>query len=218
MNIPEDMDILPAYDDYIFKSLMSRPEAKLALMDLISAAIGRKVTSVEIRGNELPVTDVEEKNERLDLNCVIDGSDQVDVEMQASSRQEIGANHTNFINKMVYYLTDLHSSQSSKGLKYSELVRTYQIVFSMHTVFPKYQDYMSLINMRRLDGELITDQINMVIIELSKLGSVLKKPAAEITPLEMWSVCFLSSKNPQKKRQNSLFSSRENPNYQRTYS
>jgi len=70
----------------------------------------------------------------------------------------------------------------------------------MHTVFPRYQDYVSLINMRRLDGELITDQINMVIIEFSKLGSVLKKPAAEMTSLEMWSVFLRHASSPEQRQ------------------
>jgi len=79
--ISMDEEILPPSDDYIFKAVMTHPNAKAALMDLISAVIGRTVTDVHIRNNELPVTDTDEKNERLDLNCTIDSGDQINVEM-----------------------------------------------------------------------------------------------------------------------------------------
>jgi predicted transposase/invertase (TIGR01784 family) len=44
--------------------------------------------------------------------------------------------------------------------------------------------------MRRPNGEQVSDQINMVIIEMSKLGSILKKPVEELTSLEMWTLFF----------------------------
>ena len=67
-----------------------------------------------VRNNELPVSDNDEKGERLDVNCTIDGGDQADVEMHGSSIVEIDDEHTNFLNKYIYYLTDLHSSQKSR--------------------------------------------------------------------------------------------------------
>jgi len=43
--LPMDEDILPPSDDYVFKAVMTHPDAKPALMDLISAVIGRKVSA-----------------------------------------------------------------------------------------------------------------------------------------------------------------------------
>ena len=53
-----------------------------------------------------------------------------------------------------------------------------------------------IINLRRDDGELITDQINMVVIELRKLRKILKKPVNEMTSLDMWSVFFRYADDP----------------------
>ena len=197
--IPMDTDILPPFDDYIFKALLTHPDAKPALMDLISAVTGREILDVEIRNNELPVTDADEKNERLDVNCVVDGGDQIDVEMQGTRLEELAGGRKNFINKYIYYITDLHSSQKSKGVKYHDLARTYQVTFVMYTVFPEHESYISHGAIRRPDGEMISDQLNMVIIELSKLGDVLKKPVCEMTPLEMWSVFLGYASDPEKR-------------------
>jgi hypothetical protein len=54
IKLPINDEILPPSEDYVFKAVMTHPDAKAALMDLISAVIGRTVTNVNIRNNELP--------------------------------------------------------------------------------------------------------------------------------------------------------------------
>jgi len=189
--LPPDVEILSPVDDHIFKTLLTHPDMKPALMDIISASIDRSVIDVAVRNNELPVTDDNEKGERLDVNCAIQDGDQVDVEMHGSYLDEPGDGPPNFFNKYVYYLTDLHSSQKSKGVKYSDLVRTYQITFCNYTVFPKTANrYITRGSLRTPDGEEISDQINFIVIELSKLEDILKKHPSQLTPLEAWSVFF----------------------------
>jgi len=188
--LPPDVDILSPVDDHIFKTLMTHPEAKPSLMSVISASIDRPVIDVAVRNNELPVLDNDEKIERLDVNCTIDGGDQVDVEMHGSHIEEVDNAHTNFFNKYIYYLTDLHSSQKSKGVKYYDFVRTYQVTFCSYTVYPQWQDFITRASLRRPNGEEISSQINFVLVELSKLDGILSKPVDKLTPLEMWSVFF----------------------------
>ena len=84
-------------------------------------------------------------------------------------------------------MSDLHSSQKSKGLKYHELARTYQVTFCTYTVFPEREGYITASSMRTAEGEQISDRLNMVVIELNKMGEVLKKPVAEMSSLDMWS-------------------------------
>jgi predicted transposase/invertase (TIGR01784 family) len=198
--LPMNDELLPPSDDHVFKTLLTHPDAKPALIDLLSAVIGRDVKDAQIRNNELPATDIEEKQERLDVNCVVDDGSQVDVEMHGSHIQEIGGRHDSFLNKSIYYLTDLHSSQKSKGLKYMDLARTYQVTFCTYTVFPRRKDYVTVSGLRTPDGELISDQINMVVVELSKLGDVLKKPVSEMTSLEMWSVFLGYASEPEHRK------------------
>ena len=190
MILPPEMDILSPIDDHIFKTLLTHPDAKPVLISVLSATMDRNVTDAIVRNNELPISDDNEKSERLDVNCTIDGGDQADVEMHGSHIQELDDKHTNFINKYIYYLTDLHSSQKSKGVKYNELARTYQITFCNYTIYPHRADYITRASMRTPDGEQLTDQINFILVELSKLDELLKKPVDKLTPLEMWSIFF----------------------------
>lgn len=184
------MDILSPVDDHIFKTLLTHPEAKPILIDVLSSSMNRNVTDAVVRNNELPITDENEKGERLDVNCIIDNKDQADVEMHGTHIEEIDGGHTNFINKYMYYLTDLHSSQPSKGKKYYELARTYQITFCNYTIYPHRANYITRASMRTEEGTQVTDQINFILIELSKLDKILKKPVNKLTPLEMWSIFF----------------------------
>lgn len=188
--LPPDMDILSPVDDHIFKTLLTHPDAKPVLIDVLSSSMNRNVTDAAVRNNELPISDDNEKGERLDVNCIIDNKDQADVEMHGSHIEEVDNEHTNFINKYIYYLTDLHSSQPSKGKKYRELARTYQITFCNYTIYPNQKDYITRASMRTENGIQITDQINLILVELSKLDEILKKPVDKLTPLEMWSIFF----------------------------
>jgi predicted transposase/invertase (TIGR01784 family) len=187
--LPLDIEILPPCDDRVFKLILTAPEAKPALMNLVPAVIRRPVNDVFVRNNELPLGDTGEKAQRLDLNCVTDDGSQIDIEMQASRIEEKEGDHKNLIGKSIYYLCDLHSSQTSKGKSYDELARSYQITFCGYTVFPSRTGFISPCSMRHdMDNELISDAIHMVFVELSKLNDLLKKPVEQMTDLEMWAV------------------------------
>ena len=180
----------PPSNDRIFKLLLTHPDAEKVLIDVVSTVINRKVVAVQIRNIELPLMDINEKDERLDVNCTIDTGDQVDVEMHSCPQEEIGKEFINFVNKYIYYLTDLHSSQKSKGKKYYELVRTYQVTFCMKTVLPDWPNFVNKFSLRNANGRLLSDQLNMIIIELDKLDALLKKPVDKMTSFEKWSLFF----------------------------
>ena len=197
--LPMDEDILPPSDDYIFKALLTGPKSKPALMGLISAVIGRKVSDIVIRNNELPKKHTEEKGERLDVNCTIDDGSQVNVEMQGSAIAGPEGGRLNLVNKSVYYLADMHSTQSAIGVDYADMVRSYQITFSAHNIF-NWPEFCTEASLRGSNGKEISDQINLVIIELGKLGGVLKKPVEQMTMLERWSA-FLGYANDPEQRE-----------------
>jgi predicted transposase/invertase (TIGR01784 family) len=191
--LPMDADILPPSDDRVFKLILTHPEAKQALMNLISSVIGRTVVDVILLPNELAPGDTEEKAERLDVNCKIDDGSQVNLEMQASRIvEDLDGQYRNIKGKSVYYLTDLHSSQPAKGQqRYDRLARSYQITFCSYTIFPNTPEYANSFSLRHdTTGELLTDAISLTFVELSKLEEVVKKPISDMTDLDKWSVFF----------------------------
>ncbi len=197
--LPKDADILPPSDDRVFKLILTAPEAKPVLMDLIAAIIQRPVVNVVVRNNEIPPGDTEEKAERFDVNCQTDDGSQVDLEIQASRIEEdVGGKHQNLKGKSIYYLCDLHSSQPSKGVRrYDRLARTYQVTFCSYTVFPDRDEYLNSFSMRHdQDNELLSDAIHIVYVELSKLQEIMKKSVTDMTDLEKWAIFFRYASEP----------------------
>jgi predicted transposase/invertase (TIGR01784 family) len=211
--LPMETDILPPSDDRIFKLILTSPNAKPALMDLISAIIKRPVVDVVVRNNELPAGDVDKKAERLDVNCKIDDGTQVDLEMQASHiKEDSDGEHKNLKGKSIYYLCDLHASQPSKGVRrYDKLVQTYQVTFCSYTVFPKRKEYVNSFSLRHDEGnELLSDAICVVYVELSKLNEILNKPVNDMTDLEKWAVFLEYADIPtQREKVNKIIESKE---------
>ena len=198
--LPMDIEILSAYDDRIFKALLTAPEAKPTLMYFASAIVQRPVANVVVRNNELPISDTEEKAERYDVNCLIDDDDaQADIEMQSSRmEEEAGSSHENLRARSLYNLCDLHSSQSSKGKSYDKLIRSYQVMFCGYTVFPKRTDFINSFSMRHdIDNGLLHNGVQAMFVELSKLNSILKKRVEDMTDMERISVFLRYADNPE---------------------
>lgn len=211
--LPMDLDILPPSDDRVFKLILTSPDAKPVLMDLISSIIKRPVVGVEVRNNEIPPNDTEEKAQRFDVNCRIDDGSQVDLEMQASRIQEDSdGQHQNLKGKSIYYLCDLHSSQPSKGVRrYDRLAQTYQVTFCSYTVFPDRTDYVNSFSLRHeKDNELLSDAVHVVYVELSKLQEIMRKSVDDMTDLEKWAVFFQYASEPTyRKTVNEVIASKE---------
>lgn len=211
--LPMGADILPPSDDRVFKLILTSPEAKQGLMNLISSIIGRTVVDVALHPNELAPEDTEEKAERFDVNCKIDDGSQINLEMQASHIvEDLDGQYRNLKGKSIYYLTDLHSSQPAKGVRrYDRLSRTYQITFCSYTVFPGQQDYVNSFSMRHdVTGELLCDAIQIVFVELSKLNELLDRPVSEMTDLDKWSLFFqYAPDQKQREKVNEIIESEE---------
>ena len=198
--LPMGADILPPSDDRVFKLILTSPDAKQGLMNLISAVIGRRVVDVVLHVNELPAEDIHEKGERFDVNCKIDDGTQINIEMQSSRMAEdLNGGHANLKGKSLYYLTDLHSSQPAKGeLRYDRMAKTYQITFCSYTIFPNMTGYVNAFSMRHdQTGELLSDALHVTFVELSKLEDIIKKPVNEMTDLDKWSVFFEYASDPE---------------------
>jgi len=196
--LPFGEEILPLAEDFVLKAVLTHPDAKPALIDLISAVIGRNVKDVQLLNNELHSVDADEKKQRLDVNCIIDDGSQVNVEMQGSALGGIDGGRLTLTNKSIYYLTKLHSTQKAKSVPYENFVRTYQITFCANNIF-KHKEYLTYATLRTEKGIQISEQINLIFIELSKLSGVLKKPVDKMTSIEDWSIFLGYSGDPDKR-------------------
>jgi len=193
--IPE---LLPPSEDGVFKTLLTHPDAKLVLRDVVESYLGFPVVKVEVRNVELPITSINEKRERFDVNCTVNDGSQLDVEMQSESMtgDSLRTNNKVVKGRAIYHLCDLHSGQSGRSVRYDKLMRSFQMTFCGYTVFRERTNFVSRFSFRDEFGEELSDAVGIIFVELTKLGEVVKKPVEIMTGEEIWSLFFAYGSDP----------------------
>jgi len=191
-------DLLPPSEDGVFKTLLTHPDAKPILRDVVESFLKFPVINVEVRSVEPPISDINEKRERFDVNCTIDDGSQLDVEMQseAMSGDSNLTNHKVIKNRSIYYLCDLHSGQTGRGLRFDRLLRSMQMTFCGYTIFPGRTEFVSRYSFRDEKGVELSDSVGIIFIELTKLTDIVNKPAETMSGEELWSVFFAYGSEP----------------------
>ncbi|GHU48104.1 hypothetical protein FACS1894120_6470 [Clostridia bacterium] len=200
----ETFTYLPPSDDGIFKTLLTHPDATNALRSVISSFTKLDVQQVAVVNNELHISDIDEKRERFDVNCVVDrsgdgtGGKQIEVEMQAEAMKGDNTDneHKNMTNRIVSYLCDLHAKQKGEGVIYSELMPSIQITICDYTLLPNEDSFINAFSLRNENGHELNKAISLIIVELSKLANVMKKSVSEMTDAEKWAVFFKYADKP----------------------
>jgi predicted transposase/invertase (TIGR01784 family) len=185
-------DILPPSEDGVFKSILTREESEPVLRDVISSVLKMPIAEAAVLSAELPITDMNEKRGIFDVNCKLDGNKQAAVEMQANSMKgdSIETGHPNIRGRSVLELCKLHAKQPSRGSRYADIMKSYQITFCGYTVFPGVDSFINWFSFRNGEGYELSDAVGIIIVELTKLGKIMEKPVEKMTPAEMWAIFF----------------------------
>jgi predicted transposase/invertase (TIGR01784 family) len=194
-------ELLPPSEDGVFKTLLTHPDAKPVLRDVVESYLLLPVVRVDVRNVELPIADINEKRERFDVNGTVDDGSQFEMEMQSEAMpgDSLSIGHKIVKSRAVYHLCDLHSGQSGRNIRYDKLMRSYQMTFCGYTVFPGREGFVRRFSFRDEIGEELTDAVGIIFIELTKLGGVMKKPVETMTGEEFWALFFAYGADPKHK-------------------
>ena len=172
--------------DSIFKAVFTRdtPESTGALSRFVSALIGKDITIVSILANEPPVGNEQERQIRFDISCRAKNGELVNVEMCFTPQLFESI-------RLEYYTCKLFTGQDIKGITkdYKDLKHAYQIailakerLFSDESFFHAFE-YYDKVHRISLNG-----RTHIITLELSKLTSIVEKPADEMSLPELWAV------------------------------
>jgi predicted transposase/invertase (TIGR01784 family) len=191
-------ELLPPSEDGVFKTLLTHPDAKPILRDVVESYLRIPVANVEVRNAELHIADINEKRERFDVNCIADDGTQFEIEMQSESisGDSFGTEHKIVKSRAVYHLCDLHSGQSGRNIRYDKLLRSFQMTFCGYTVFPKHEEFVRRFSFRDESGIELVDSVGIIFVELTKLGKIMAKPIEEMTGEEFWALFFAIGSEP----------------------
>ncbi|MDR0991953.1 MAG: Rpn family recombination-promoting nuclease/putative transposase [Ruminococcus sp.] len=191
ISLPE---ILPAYDDGIFKAIFTRPESEPALIDIIKTFTGIEVATVAIKNSERTVQNAEDKRIRFDILCTTESGEMIDIEMQASAMEgdKSENTHINIRERSVFYEAMLHSSQP-RPKAYTDQCRSIQLMICNYSVFPD-DNIIRRFYFTDEYGGVLSQSMGIIFVELSKLDY--KKPVESMSDLEEWAFYLRYSDNP----------------------
>ena len=174
--------------DNVFKAVFARGtrESRGALSALVSALIGRRVSIIAINANEPAVDSLRDRQIRYDIRCRAGDGELVDVEMGLTPDAFEPV-------RLEFYAGKLFTGQDIRGAgkAYNGLKRAYQIAilgrkrfFGDGAFFHTFEYY------DRGNGVALGGRSRIITLELSKLGRLVEKPAAQMSAPESWAVYF----------------------------
>jgi predicted transposase/invertase (TIGR01784 family) len=187
-------EILPAYDDGIFKAIFTRRESEPALIDIIKTFTGIEVASVSIKNSERTIQNAEDKRVRFDILCTAQSGEMIDIEMQASAMEGDNSEntHVSIRERSVFYEAMLHSAQPRPN-NYSEQCRSIQLMICNYNIFPD-ENIIRRFYFTDEQGNILSKSMGIIFVELPKLDY--KKPVDTMNDLEEWAFYLRYSDNP----------------------
>jgi len=162
----KDVFIAP-HIDVVFKSIFGNEKEKGPLMSLLSCIMELPLESfdvLELLNTELIPENIEQKSSRLDLRIKLKDKTEIDVEIQV-------INQVAYKERVLYYWSKMYSGQLKKSETYDKLKKcviiniVYFELFKMPRMHTKFQ------LLETKEHELLTDQIEIHFLELSKLNA-----------------------------------------------
>ncbi len=201
-------DVLNPLCDPVFKSMFTKntDEARSALKGFLSAIFNRNVTDIQLTTPELPKESYTDKDSKFDLSCLFEGeSEYAEIEMQGRNE-----NHA-YDKRAEYYAAHLLNHNTREGDSWDKVPKVYQISVLNFVYDKDDENGFSWYTMRKNNGGILSDRMNIIFIELIKiippkikelLKKQLRKPNINIdselktlvnnlTALEKWCI-FLS--------------------------
>ena len=188
LQFKETDDLIDICMDNVFKAVFTRetPESRKALSRLLSAIIGRELTVIIITANEPPIDNLHDRQIRFDITCKGEDGELVNVEMSLNPDAYEPV-------RLEFHAGKLFTSQAVRGTEktYDDLKAAYQIAVLAKGRFFGDEEFLHSFEyydpLRRVS---LGGRSRIITLELSKLDSVVEKPAGAMTMAEQWGIFF----------------------------
>lgn len=167
----EDIKLLKPKNDIVFQSLFSKNNEKITKA-FVQALLEEKIDKIVINNDkELFRENPNEKLGILDLELDINNKEKVDVEIQLIDRH-------NLEKRLLFYFAKLYQSQIKRGYDYIDAKKVVLIAIIDYSLgktkdIDRMETVWKLIE--KCDGIVLTDDIEIHIIELEKVKNTYMK-------------------------------------------
>ena len=170
--ITGEKQLLQPKIDVVFQSLFNKNNIKIT-KSFVEVLLEEKIETIEINSDKDLIREKpEDKLGILDLELDVNNKEKIDVEIQLSKRTE-------FVKRILWYLTRMYSKQIKKGDKYKNLKKVMLIAiidFDLKETeeLKEMETIWKLIETKNRE-KILTEDIEIRIIELSKAKEMYKK-------------------------------------------
>lgn len=182
---PNHTAILSPLYDSTFKAIFTQEteDSKLVLKGFISAVFEREISRVELKNNEPPTESKKQKKMSFDVSVEFDDGEIADIELQARNQ------NYDFGIRAEIQAARLLTNNAKKGKKWDS-PKVYQIsVLNFHYKKDDKQE-MRWYTMRDEVGEILTQRLNVIFIDLVTIRKKFGSPVEELKPIEKWGLFF----------------------------
>jgi predicted transposase/invertase (TIGR01784 family) len=151
--------------DIVFWMLFGEERNRALLISLINAVLQPPVPieAVEVLSSEPERSTIGDKAIALDVRVRLVGGEQIDIEMQSQRRRALPQ-------RVLYYWARLYAGQLSRGEGYDALRRCAAVLFANFSMLAGPRFHSTFAVRERHDGEVLTDQLEVHVLELPKLA------------------------------------------------
>ena len=174
-------------NDVLFKFIFGKEERKQITIDFLNAvlnpSLGHMIQDLQFSNTEMSPEHDHDKLTRLDVACVLDSGEQVDVEVQVANEKNMSRRTLYYWAQM--YLMSLPAGKTYRNLKHCITINLVNFGFLLqedpHAVYGIYNSD---------NGHQLTKDLAIHFLEIPKYAKQEKKPISEMSKMERWLAYF----------------------------
>ena len=179
-------------NDVLFKFIFGKEERKKVTIHFLNSVLEREgedaIKDITFQNSELVPLNDEDKLTRLDIYCITEKGEQIDVEVQIVNRK-------NMEQRSLFYWSQMYISTLYSGGKYQDLKPAITINILSYNLFPEDEDFHSMFSIYNMKtGRRLNKDMELHFLEVPKFK---KKPIKEMTSIERW-LAYFSNKLDEK--------------------
>lgn len=174
-------------NDVLFKFIFGKEERKQITIDFLNAvlnpSLGHTIQDLQFSNTEMSPEHDHDKLTRLDVACVLDSGEQVDVEVQV-------ANEKNMARRTLYYCSQMYLMSLPAGKTYRNLKPCININLVNFSFLPQEDPHALYGIYNPTNKHQLTKDLAIHFLEIPKYAKQEKKPITEMSKMERWLAYF----------------------------
>ena len=174
-------------NDVLFKFIFGKEERKQITIDFLNAvlepSLGHMIQDLTFAPSEMNPEHEGDKLTRLDVACILDTEEQIDVEVQV-------VNEKNMERRTLFYWAQMYLMSLPAGKLYTDLKPAITINLLDFTFLPQKEPHAMYSIYNPVNGHQLTKDLMLHFLEIPKCSRQVGKPIAQMTKMERWLAYF----------------------------